>query len=167
MLVDVMTEEVQLLHTEDALVGVDHNPVMREALEYRAYIPEVLFRSSTGNQDVIDVRVGCGDTTEDLVHEPLECLCCIPESEGHAHKLEQTKGCGDCSLRYIRGVHWDLVVGSYKVQFCEDSGALQGGGEIVDVGNRVAVRHSTSVECTVVSTGTPVTRSLLRHHMQG
>ena len=58
VLVDVMTEEVQLLYTEDALVGVDHNPVMREALEYHAYIPEVLFRSSTGNQDVINVRVG-------------------------------------------------------------------------------------------------------------
>jgi len=58
VVVDVMTEEVQLLHTEDALVGVDHNPMMREALEYRAYILEVLFQSSTGNQNVIDVCVG-------------------------------------------------------------------------------------------------------------
>ena len=35
------------------------------------------------------------------------------------------------------------------------------------MGDGVAVRDSTPVESTVVATGTPITSSLLGHHVQG
>ena len=43
---------------------------------------------------------------------------------------------------------------------------MKGCGEIMDVGNGVAVRDSNIIKCTVITTWTPVTRGLFGHHVE-
>ena len=59
-----------------------------EAVENSSQVAEVLLGGGTGNEDIVDVCVGEGDTSEDLVHKSLKRLHCVPQAEGHAHKLE-------------------------------------------------------------------------------
>ena len=87
-------------------------------------MPEVLFRSGTGNKDIINVCVGERKTTENLVHESLKGLCCIPQAERHSHELKQTERCCDGGFWYIFGGYRNLVVCTHEVQFREDGGTL-------------------------------------------
>ena len=50
-------------------------------------MPEVLFRSGTGNE-VVNVCIGKGNTMEDLIHETVKCLSGVPQSERHLYKLK-------------------------------------------------------------------------------
>ena len=60
MLVDVMSEKIQFANTKETLVRVDYNPMCGEALENNSQVLEVLFRSGTGDEDVVDVSIGKG-----------------------------------------------------------------------------------------------------------
>ena len=53
------------------------------------------------------------------------------------------------------------MVGSYEVQFAEDGSTMEGYGEVLYVWNRVPVNSSDIVEYAVISTGVPITWSLL------
>ena len=88
MLVDVVSEKIQFCDTKEAFVGVDDDAMLVEAVENRSQVFEVLFGGVASDEDVVDVYVGEGDTSENLVHESLECLCCIPQTKWHAHELE-------------------------------------------------------------------------------
>ena len=77
----------------------------------------VLIRSGTGNKYIIDVN-------ETEVHEPLESLTRIPQTEGHADKFKQTKWCGNCCFGDISRFNGDLVIGADKVQLREDTAAM-------------------------------------------
>ena len=91
MLVNMVTEEVQVWDTKQALGGVDDNPMRGESSEYRSQVIKVLFWGGTCNEDIVDVGVGSRDSTEDLVHETLKCLCGVAKSERHLDELEKSK----------------------------------------------------------------------------
>ena len=57
LFVNMMTEEVQLWNTENALIRVDDDPMRRETFKDCAQMIEVLLRSGTSDKDVIDVRI--------------------------------------------------------------------------------------------------------------
>ena len=78
---------------------------------------EMLFRTATSDEDVINICVGKGRTTKVLVHEPLKGLCCISESKWHFYKLKESKWGGDYSLWYIVRGNGDLVVGQTRSNF--------------------------------------------------
>ena len=88
----------------------------------------------------------------------------LSESEWYLKKLKESKWSGHCSLRDIFG---NLMVCSDQVQLRRYSGTLQGRGEMVDVWDRVPVWHCGSVKGPIVTTGSPVARSLLGDHMKG
>ena len=46
---------------------------------------------------------------EDLVHEPLEYLCSIPESKRHLHEFKQTEWSCDSCFSDVRREDCDLV----------------------------------------------------------
>ena len=48
----------------------------------------MLLRSSTGDEDVIDVDVHGCQAMEDLIHESLKGLSSVSESEWHFDELE-------------------------------------------------------------------------------
>ena len=88
MLVDVMSEKIQFSDTKEALIGVDNDAMCGETVENSSQVFEVLLGGGTGNEDIVDVCVGEGDTSENLVHESLKCLRCVPQAKGHTHELE-------------------------------------------------------------------------------
>ena len=47
-------------------------------------MPEVLFGSGAGDE-VINVRIGKGNTAEDLIHETLKRLSSIPKAKRHSY----------------------------------------------------------------------------------
>ena len=52
----------------------------------------VFLCSGAGNQNVVQVGIDKGETTEDLVHKSLEGLGCITEAKGHLQELKSPKG---------------------------------------------------------------------------
>ena len=124
MVIDVVSKKVQLGGTEEALVGVDDNAVSGEAFENSSQIGKVLFGRGAGDEYIVDVCICSRNSTEDLVHEALERLSGVPETERHLHKLKQSEWSCDGGLGYVCRVHWDLVVRTHEIQFGEDSGTL-------------------------------------------
>lgn len=65
MLVDVMTEEIQVCDAEQALVGVDDNSVRGESSEYGSQVIAVLFWGGACDEHVVNVCICSRNTTED------------------------------------------------------------------------------------------------------
>lgn len=80
-------------------------------------------------------------------------------------KSKRPKGIMIAVFKMSAELYGDLVVGSHEVQFAEDGSTMERNGEILDVWNRLLVNSSDIVECTVISTGAPITWSLLGDHV--
>ena len=63
LLVDVMSEKVELLHTKDTFVWIHNNAVGRKTFENCLEMFEVFRWCGTGNQNIIDIatRTRMGD----------------------------------------------------------------------------------------------------------
>ena len=77
------------------------------------------------------------------------------ETEEHAKKLKQFKGGGNSSLVNIRWLHRNLMICSYQVNLGEHCGAMEGGSEVLNMGNSVVVRTDV-IKHPVVPTWAPV-----------
>ena len=82
--IDMMPEEVELTHAEDALIWIYDYTIHTESVEH------ILWRS-TNDQEVINVVITEWETTENFVHESLECLSHVPQAERHASELKQAE----------------------------------------------------------------------------
>jgi hypothetical protein len=78
--------------TKEAFVGVDYDAMGGETIKNWLSILEMLLGGGTSDEYIINIGVRWGNTTEDLIHKLLESLCSVPETEGHLHKLKQSKG---------------------------------------------------------------------------
>ena len=88
--INVVAEKIQVCDAKQALVGVDDDSVRGESSEYGSQVLEVLFWGRTCNENVVNVGICSWDTTEDLIHETLECLSSIAKSEWHLDELEKS-----------------------------------------------------------------------------
>ena len=95
-----------------------------ETFANSSLIGKVLFGRGAGDEYIVDVCVCYRNSTEDLVHEALERLSGVPETEEHLHELEQSEWSCDGGLGYVCRVHWDVVVRMHEIQFGEDCGTL-------------------------------------------
>ena len=100
---------------------------------------------------------------QDLIDEPLECLCSIAEAKGHAQELEQTERSNYCCFRDVLWLNWYLVVGADKVDFGEDVGTVEGNEEILYVRDGISVWNRGMVKRTIIPTWAPVSRFLGYH----
>ena len=57
MMINVMSEKVQVTDSEKALVGIDDDAVGGEPFENSSQVLEVLLRCGAGNEDVINVDI--------------------------------------------------------------------------------------------------------------
>ena len=80
--------------------------------------------SRTGNEHIIQISVTEGQSAQNLVNEPLESLCRVAETKGHVQKLKEAKRSDNGCLWNVRRLHGNLVVGSHRVQFAEDSSTM-------------------------------------------
>ena len=78
MLVHVVAQELQGGDTKNTLGNIDLDAVVLEAGEDLAEVAQMLVLVLAGNQNVVQVGVAAGETTKDLVNEPLEGLSSIP-----------------------------------------------------------------------------------------
>ena len=128
-----------------------------QALEDELQMLCMLLAAGAGDENIVDVTETEVQTSQNLIHEPLKGLGSIPEAKRHPQKFEQLKWCGDGSLRDVFFFYRDLVVCSDEVDVCEDIGSLEGCCEVLQMWDRIAVRHSCAVECPVIATRTPIT----------
>jgi hypothetical protein len=70
----------------------------------------MLLQSVAGNEVIIQVRKNEREVAKQLVHEALEGLSCICQTEGHKQILEQAEGGDDGGLLDVLSGHGDLMV---------------------------------------------------------
>ena len=146
-----------------ALGEADEEAVVSQEAENLAEMVEVGTAVRTGDQDVIQVDKTERETVEDPVHEPLEGLGGVPQTEGHPEELEQTKGGDDGGLGDVIGGHGDLVVPLKEVNLGEDGAAMEVIGKILDVGEGVTVMEGGVVQTAIIAAGAPRTVGLGDH----
>lgn len=89
--------------------------------------------------------------------ELLEYLGGVREPKGHSHKLKQSEWRVYSRFGNVSVFNNNLTIGSHEMNFGEDGGTVQGYGETVHAGYRLAVSCSDAVERSVVATWSPVT----------
>ena len=99
---------------------------------------------------------------ENVIHKTLKSLSRISESEGNPGKLKQSKWHRDRCLMDVIRSNRNLMEGANQINLGEKRGSVKSVGEIVDV---VSVRNSDCIKSAIISTRTPITLGLLRHHM--
>jgi hypothetical protein len=124
----------------------------------------VFFGGMAEDQNIVQVGKTEIQVFEDVVHETLEGLSGISQTEGHEGEFEQTERSGDSCLLDVIGMSWNLVVGPNPIDF-GDGTARKVMGVILDVRDGVAVRNGAGVQSTVVSTRPP-TVVFLGHEME-
>ena len=100
----------------------------------------------------------------DGIHQPLERLSSILQTEWHPEEFKEPKRSNDCCFGDVFSSHRNLVVASDEINLGEYRPASEVGGEILYVGHWISVRNCGIIESSVVSTRTPAPRSF-RHHV--
>ena len=80
---DLVSQERDGVLTEGALRWVEEHAVGGEPFEDHAEVTEVFLHAGAGDEDVVDIAEDEVESTENVVHEPLECLGAVPEAVGH------------------------------------------------------------------------------------
>ena len=137
-----------------------------EAFEDKAQVLLVLLRGRAGNED-INICVAEVESLKYLIDEPLERLRGVAQSKWHLQELIETEGCDNGSFGDVRWLNQYLMVGPYQVNLGEDTAAMERCRKVLYVKNRVSVWDGHVIECPVIPTGTPVTRGLFGHQVQG
>ena len=115
-----MAQKFHLGGVKDALLVVEDQAKLLQALQNLLEILLMLLCCLAGHQDVVQVDEGVGNAQQHLVHEPLEGLPSIAESKRHPEKLVQPEGGDHRCLLDVLGGHWHLVVALPQVQLAED-----------------------------------------------
>jgi hypothetical protein len=103
---------------------------------------------------------------EKAIHEALESLGSIAESEWHVKIFKKVERGDYCCFRNILGCQRNLVVAFYKIYGCENRTIMEFGSEIMKVGKGVGVRCCNGVKAAVITAGAPAA-IFLWHHVKG
>ena len=83
----------------------------------------MFFWCVSGYKDIIHIDQDGGEFLADLIHKPLEGLCCILESIRHHEVFIEAKWCYNGSLWDVIFVQRNLAYGLDKVNLGEDCGS--------------------------------------------
>jgi hypothetical protein len=119
-----------------------------------------------GHQVVVEVAENPLEPLQYLVHQSLERLLTVAESEGHPGILEQSKRCYDGRLTNIGWMHRYLMVPLLKIRFAKNIASSQPSGEVLHPGQRILVRNSDEVESPEI-TARPARSIRFAHHVEG
>ena len=116
-----VSKKLHLGHSELALLQVEHEAKLPELGEELAKGGDVQGHGRVGDHQVVHIAE-CGlDLGDGDVHSPLERLSGVPESEGHAAELPESKRRCHRRFRDVSFLHRDLVVPLLQIQFAEDT----------------------------------------------
>ena len=85
----------------------------------------------------------------------MESLSSIAEAKRHFCEFKKTERGDYCSFGDIGGGDRNLVIALHQVQFGENRGAMETGGEVMEIGKRIAVRNGLKVKAAVVAARPP------------
>ena len=137
LIVNVVTEEIELLDAEFTLVRIDNHTIFTQSAEELAQMVMVLVGRLARHEDVIYVAVDEIKIACDTIDKPLEGLCGVAEAKRHTAKLVQAKRSGYGRLGHVIRVNRDLVVGTDEVYLREDLLTNQVTRKILQMRNRV------------------------------
>ena len=118
------------------------------------------------DENVINIDINKIKTTSDFVHKTSKGLSCIAKTKGHLGEFKQSKWGGNSGFADVTVSHRDLMVSADKVDFREDGFTMEGGGEILNMGNRVLVRYGYMIEDRIIITWAPVAMLRLADHVK-
>jgi hypothetical protein len=72
--------------------------MVTQSLKDQAQVMLVFLWICTSDEQVVNIGVTERETTQNLIDEALERLCCISQSKWHSKKFKQTKWCCNSSL---------------------------------------------------------------------
>ena len=154
---DLMTKEGNRRLGKGAFGEVDQKAVGLEDVEELGEMRKVLGKVGTGHQNIIQVNKEEGKTVEKVVHKALEGLGGVAEAKWHGEEFVEAKRGDDSSLRDIRRMNRDLVIAFHQIQLGEDSGTMEAGREVLEIGKGIAVGNGGKVKAAVITTRPPGT----------
>ena len=117
-----------------------------EAVKQEHQVVFVFFRGLACHQDVVQVHEQEVQILENGIHQPLEGLGGVLETEGHAEELKEPERGDHCRLWDVVGVDRDLMIPADEIHLGEDDHAGQVGREVMDAGDRVPVILGDAIE---------------------
>ena len=130
-------------------VEVDKKAIGLENVEKLGEMEKVLGKVGTGYENIIQVNKKEG--------KALEGLGGVAEAKWHGEEFIEAKRGDDSSLRDFRRMNWDLVIAFHQIQLREDSGTMEAGREVLEIGKGIAVGNSGKVKAAVIATRPPGT----------
>ena len=140
---------------KNTLVEIHQETVGFEEIQDGGEVREMRGEIRTGHQNVVQVDENKRKIAENVIHEPLKCLGSVAETEWHLGELKKPERSDNGGFRDIRGSDRNLVVTLHQVQFGENCGAMETGGQVVEVGERIAVGDGLEVKAAVVAARPP------------
>ena len=152
---DGVTEKRESRLGKNTFGQVDQKTVGLEDVKNGGEMGKVRGKIRTGYQNVVEIDKHKRKTTEEMIHEPLESLSSIAEAKRHFGEFKKTERGDDGSFGNIGGGDRNLVITLHQVQFGENCGAMETGGQVVEVGERIAVGDGLEVKAAVVAARPP------------
>ena len=140
---------------ENTFGQVDQKTIGFENVKNGGEMGKVRGKIGTGHQNVVEIDKHKRKTTEEMIHEPLESLSSIAEAKRHFGEFKKTERGDNGSFGNIGGGDRNLVITLHQVQFGENCGAMETGGQVVEVGERIAVGDGLEVKAAVVAARPP------------
>ena len=119
--------------------------------------------SMRGMSSTVHVDEAEGQITQNLIHKALERVTSIPEAKRHVKKFEHPKGGDDGSLLDILRRNMHLIATFLKVQFGKHCRTVDPRGEIRNIGERIVIRNSNSIQSLIIATRSPTAIFLLNY----
>jgi hypothetical protein len=97
---------------EDTLLGIEFHALRPQTLECRFKVREEVGGFPRLDYDVIDVSLdhSADMLSKHVVHAPLVCRTCIPQTKWHSNIAVHAKRCDEISRKLVRLFHLDLVI---------------------------------------------------------
>ena len=87
----------------------------------------------------------------------MEGLGGVAETKWHGEEFIEAKRSNYSGFRNVRRMNWDLVIAFHQIQLGEDSGTMEAGREILEIGKGIAVGNGGKVKAAVIATRPPGT----------
>ncbi len=166
MAIHAMALKVQLWHAQHAFAWVDRHAKVAEAFKDQAQVMEMFISAGAGDENVINIRIGEMQTSQDVVHESLKGLGRISKAEGYSCEFEQAERGGNCCLRDVVWLHRNLMVRSDKVELGENGCSVQCCCKILDMRDGISIRNGGIVQRKIIPARSPVSWGLFRDHVE-
>jgi hypothetical protein len=107
------------------------------------------------DEDIVQVGEAEVESSQNVVHKALKCLCGVSQAKGHGGELEKAEWSGNGCFLYIIRMDGDLIVRSHQVDLGEDGTPEKLVGVIVDMTDGIAVWDCSGMKCPVVAARAP------------